>query len=64
MQVGSAASGKGDGREIPVEEGGDVGRDGRFVVLLHCFLCFVFPLFVVSGVSEEGKREKRGKKVG
>ncbi|MCJ1365598.1 hypothetical protein MMC16_004723 [Acarospora aff. strigata] len=29
VQVGSAASGAGDNREIPVEEGGDIGKDGR-----------------------------------
>ena len=30
--TGSAASGAGDNREIPMEEGGDIGYTGRFVV--------------------------------
>lgn len=29
VTYGSAASGAGDNREIPVEEGGDIGKDGR-----------------------------------
>lgn len=29
MTYGSAASGKGDNREIPVEEGGSIGKDGQ-----------------------------------
>ncbi|KAI9671933.1 MAG: hypothetical protein M1817_002336 [Caeruleum heppii] len=29
VTYGSAASGAGDNREIPVEEGGDLGKDGR-----------------------------------
>ncbi|KAN0108462.1 hypothetical protein V8E51_008204, partial [Hyaloscypha variabilis] len=29
VTYGSAASGQGDNREIPVEEGGSIGRDGQ-----------------------------------
>ena len=29
VQVGSAASGAGDNREIPIEEGGDLSASGR-----------------------------------
>lgn len=43
VQVGSGASGAGDNREIPVEEGGDVGGDGRFVFgFFFPFLSFFF----------------------
>jgi len=42
VQVGSGASGAGDNREIPVEEGGDVGGDGRFVLG-----GFFFPPFLL-----------------
>jgi len=44
MTYGSAASGAGDNREIPVEEGGDVLKgSGQYV-----FLFLIFPLFPFS----------------
>lgn len=40
--VGSAASGAGDNREIPIEEGGDIDKAGRQVILF--IVSIYFPL--------------------
>ena len=42
VTVGSAASGAGDNREIPVEEGGDISRvTGQYVLLPRSRFIFV-----------------------
>ncbi len=35
VTYGSAASGRGDNRAIPLEEGGDIKPDGRLVLSFH-----------------------------
>lgn len=78
VTVGSGASGQGDNREIPVEEGGEVGRDGRLVfsylffsgfvlfVFYFCFLWFRWGLGEERGGGEgcgEGKGGEPGRSV-
>ena len=40
VKVGSAASGAGDNREIPLDEGGELHSSGRYA-----FHCSKFPMF-------------------
>ena len=62
MTTGSAASGAGDNREIPVEEGGDISKLGKcafpplFSICLtrslHCFLSSIsdYPLSTLAAI--------------